>query len=153
MRLKKEMLKKVAQLLDSGVSTTIADYDNRTPLHIACVAGHKAVVKLLLERGADVNARDVHDWTPLDEATRNHREEVEAIVRNFGGKNGSSVQFARPKRRTQLECLDAAAKGNIEEVQSLVQSNIGVNFSDYDKRTPLHLAVVEGHVELAKWLI
>jgi len=146
-------VKKVTQLLDSGVSTTIADYDDRTPLHIACVAGHKGVVKLLLERGADVNARDVHDWTPLDEATRNHREEVEAIVRNFGGKNGSAVQFARPKRRTQLECLDAAAKGNVEEVQSLVQSNIGVNFSDYDKRTPLHLAVVEGHVELAKWLI
>jgi len=146
-------VEKVKKLLDSGVVTTIADYDDRTPLHIACVAGHKAVVKLLLERGADVNARDVHDWTPLDEATRNHREEVETIVREFGGKNGSAVQFARPQRRTQLECLDFAASGNIEEVQSLVQSNIGVNFSDYDKRTPLHLAVVEGHVELAKWLI
>jgi ankyrin repeat protein len=35
-----------------------ADYDKRTPLHIAATRDHRAVAKLLLAEGASINALD-----------------------------------------------------------------------------------------------
>ena len=37
-----------------------------TPLHLACLQGHTDVVKVLLEAGAEVEARNSSLWTPLD---------------------------------------------------------------------------------------
>ncbi len=36
-----------------------------TPLHYAAAGGHRGVVRLLLNRGADVDAQDYLGWTPL----------------------------------------------------------------------------------------
>eukprot|EP01018_Ginkgo_biloba_P002990 Gb_20209 [translate_table: standard] len=46
-------------LLKEGVANVnSADFDDRTALHVAACEGHVDVVKLLLKRGANVNARD-----------------------------------------------------------------------------------------------
>jgi ankyrin repeat protein len=39
--------------------------DNTIPLHFACESGHLEVVRMLLNRHADVNARDKTHKTPL----------------------------------------------------------------------------------------
>lgn len=41
-----------------GVSPNVADYDKRTPLHLAASEGHVECVQLLLSHWADVNALD-----------------------------------------------------------------------------------------------
>jgi len=41
-----------------------------TPLHNACVRDHLDMVKLLLNAGADVNAKNIHGNTPLHPACR-----------------------------------------------------------------------------------
>lgn len=46
------------RLLDHGVDPNSADYDLRTPLHIASAEGFLLVSKILVEHGADVMARD-----------------------------------------------------------------------------------------------
>jgi ankyrin repeat protein len=43
----------------------IKDKDNWTPLHWAAHKGHVDVIRLLLEKGANVNAQDKDRWTPL----------------------------------------------------------------------------------------
>jgi ankyrin repeat protein len=44
--------------VERGADVKGADYDKRTPLHIAAADGHLKVVKFLVRKGADVNAED-----------------------------------------------------------------------------------------------
>ncbi len=41
----------------------------RTPLHYAAMHNHLEVAEFLLKHGADVNQRDLYDWTALDYAS------------------------------------------------------------------------------------
>ena len=53
-----------------GGDFSIANYDGRTPLHVACCEGHLDTVRLLLENGASVHVRDRFNHTPLTDAIR-----------------------------------------------------------------------------------
>lgn len=48
----------VQDLLDEGIDVNSIDLDGRTALHIAACEGHVEVVKLLLSRKANIDARD-----------------------------------------------------------------------------------------------
>jgi ankyrin repeat protein len=52
----------------------------RTPLHKAAENGHEAVVRLLLERKADVNAKDNDGWTSLSWAADNGHETAVKLI-------------------------------------------------------------------------
>jgi hypothetical protein len=51
-------LEGIKELLDSGIYVNFRDIDDRTALHIAACQGQTDVVKLLLQRGAEVDAKD-----------------------------------------------------------------------------------------------
>ena len=74
-------------LVETGAIVSSFDYDNRTPLHVACSAGSFDCVKYLLEQGAILHARDRFGNTPLIDAIRGrHLEIIEVLrkaVRNF----------------------------------------------------------------------
>jgi len=55
-------------LENSDVSPGVADYDNRTALHLAAAHGEGAAVAYLLSRGADPRAEDRFGRTPVDQA-------------------------------------------------------------------------------------
>lgn len=58
---------KVRQLLEEGADIEERGVDESTPLYVACYFAHEAVVRLLIERGADVTAKigDGPGDTPL----------------------------------------------------------------------------------------
>lgn len=77
---------------------------------------------------------------------------------------GNAVERAKNALERQLRSdpgvpgaqflIHAAATGNIETVQELVdKQNLDVNFADYDGRTALHLAMAEGHGQVARFLL
>ena len=58
-----------------------------TPLHVAARFGNPKLVRLLIDRGADVNAEDFDGNTPMDAAIdTGASKEVEEILKAAGGE-------------------------------------------------------------------
>ena len=58
----------VKMLLDAGASVDLRNRDDETALHLACKWGRPKCTRLLLDRGADPNAVNVHGRSILAEA-------------------------------------------------------------------------------------
>ena len=90
-------LKAVKDLLDKGVNINARDRDGRQPVIEATYWQHADVVRLLIERAADVNAKKVDGTTALEFAISLHNKEIEQMLRQAGagsdqkasGKSGS----------------------------------------------------------------
>ena len=65
-----------------------------TYLHWTVSGGHKGIVELLMAKGADVNAKDVDNETPLDWAIDLKRTEIADLLRKHGGKTGEELKAA-----------------------------------------------------------
>ncbi|MBM3265676.1 MAG: ankyrin repeat domain-containing protein [candidate division Zixibacteria bacterium] len=63
------------------------DGAGRTPLSVAAWCGHAQVAELLLDCGAEVDARDRYGWTPLREAEVSNRLFVADLLRHRGVKS------------------------------------------------------------------
>jgi ammonium transporter Rh len=63
-------VKGLQALIDAGGDVNCKDYDLRTPLHVAVSDGRKEAVIYLLSKGANPNALDRWDNTPLSDAMR-----------------------------------------------------------------------------------
>ncbi|KAH8649012.1 ankyrin repeat-containing domain protein, partial [Ilyonectria robusta] len=62
------------------------DY-GRTPLSWAAEGGHEAVVRLLLEKGAAIEARDRYGWTPLSLAAGGGHMAVVRLLKSYGARS------------------------------------------------------------------
>lgn len=97
---------RVREFADRG-NLEARDFQDRTPLHIAVLSGHDAIVKLLLEKGADPNAQDQWEVTPLRriELVTEHRgwdrESIADLLRRAGGI--SKGMGAERQRREAVE--------------------------------------------------
>lgn len=58
------------QLLDAGLETERVNRGGNTPLHMACLGGSFEAVQLLIERGANPEARNLKQETPHALAVR-----------------------------------------------------------------------------------
>jgi len=70
----------ITRLVARGINLHGADYDMRTPLHLAAVAGHADVVDYLLRRGVEAGRRDRWGCTPLDDAKRHGSDSVVELL-------------------------------------------------------------------------
>lgn len=132
-------------LLERPALVNFRDYDRRTALHIAASEGQLDICQLLVEKGAKINRVDRWGGSPLDDAHRHRNVEVVKFLREQGAKFGSTSQATN--------FITAASEGDMEEVQAFLDfGSIDLNQGDYDRRTALHLAAGEGHLEVVRML-
>jgi ankyrin repeat protein len=132
-------------LLDHG-----ADVDDRsasqTPLHRALWYAKLEAGRFLLDRGADINARDNIGWTPLFIATSTGYFESAQMLLERGAKiNDQNVSGNTPLHL-------AVDKGRIQAVRLLLEHGADVNARNKSDKAPSQLASVLGHPEIAELL-
>ena len=115
-----------------------------TPLHLAI--GNKEIVQLLITKGADVNARSVVGWTPLQYATGDNKKDVVELliaegadVNAKGGIGGGTSLYL------------AAMSGHKELVELLIAADADVNVRESQLgMTPLDMADDKGTADLLR---
>eukprot|EP00184_Porphyridium_aerugineum_P007544 CAMPEP_0184698266 /NCGR_PEP_ID=MMETSP0313-20130426/4949_1 /TAXON_ID=2792 /ORGANISM="Porphyridium aerugineum, Strain SAG 1380-2" /LENGTH=1010 /DNA_ID=CAMNT_0027157183 /DNA_START=15 /DNA_END=3047 /DNA_ORIENTATION=+ len=145
----------VRERLVAGISADTADYDKRTPLHLAASEGHPDVAELLLLNGAKISAKDRYGRTPVDDAINNGHRSVLMVLQRFGAAIPLAASEMANSEQTSLgmDLVENAAKGRLDVVRRLISAGAPVDWADYDKRSALHLAVAEGHVEIVRALL
>ena len=146
-------------------------------LHFAAVQGHSAVVKLLLEAGADKDAANNLGITALHSAAESgHIEVVKLLLAAGADKDKADSEERTALHRTirkiaALLAYDAerdatnsdstsrtalhvaAPNSELEIVQLLLEAGVDQNVADSSGRTVLHLAAEQGLLEVAKLLL
>jgi ankyrin repeat protein len=61
-------------------------------MHKAARFGQKEVSELLIEKGADLNAKDEDGQTPLDGAIQFKNTKTADLLRKHGGKTGEELK-------------------------------------------------------------
>jgi ankyrin repeat protein len=112
-----------------------------TPLHAAVAVGHEEMVRLLLEKGADVNAKgeDPAGQTPLHIAAQNGNERVVRILLD----RGANIAAKYANGETALH--RAAATGKENMVLLLLDRGVDIVAESDIGDTPLSRAAVFGH--------
>jgi ankyrin repeat protein len=106
------------------------------PLLAALGEDHIEVAKLLLERGANIDARETTGMTILLKALSQPHPNLADIVK-FLLKHGADVNAQDDTLRSPLHLAEYS--GELEVAQMLVEHGADVNFGDDDGQTPLHI--------------
>ncbi|KAK4453700.1 hypothetical protein QBC34DRAFT_434467 [Podospora aff. communis PSN243] len=118
----------------------------QSPLHIAAREGHRGIVKLLIDEGFPVDARDGEGRTPLSYACEGGHLEVVQIL--LAKKRFAGINITDNNRRTPLSY--AAAEGRVDVVAALLgDGRVDSNARDAEGKTALIRAAQHGHNDTA----
>uniref|UniRef100_A0A8C0ZJ94 Ankyrin repeat domain 17 n=1 Tax=Cyanistes caeruleus TaxID=156563 RepID=A0A8C0ZJ94_CYACU len=120
-----------------------------TPLMEAASGGYAEVGRVLLDKGADVNAPPVpssRDTALTIAADKGHYKFCELLI-----SRGAHIDVRNKKGNTPLWL--AANGGHLDVVQLLVQAGADVDAADNRKITPLMAAFRKGHVKVVRYLV
>jgi hypothetical protein len=107
--------------------------DQRTLLHLAAGFGQLSLVKVLVDYGADVNAIDKYDETPLFRSIRFRKDEVSLYLLNHF--SDFSLEHTDHKGQTVLH--RACSMGTVSMVILLLERGANPLAVDVEGRTPL----------------
>ena len=151
----------IQALLQAGAHPT------NSILMTAARTGNAEVIRMLIARGADANAREssLGETALMWAAAENHPEAVRALIEHGADPNARSEKLAYAKDRFGLEgvttvlphghwtaLMYAARQGSLEAARALADSGADLNLTDPDGTTALVLAIFNGHFDTAAML-
>jgi len=116
--------------------------DHGTPLHAAVHKEDLDLVALLLERGADMESRDLQDQTALYVASsRGYVEVVRSLIDRGADLNVECGDKENGERKAKWTPLHVASKnGRLEVARLLLGHGTDVNYQANRGRSALHIA-------------
>jgi len=139
-----EQRPKVARLLRDNGAEANEDNSSTSPLHVASANGQLADVRVLLEKGADTNAKGNGNETPLHCTSD---EGVALILLHYGADPNAQNSY----NRTPLHL--AMMKGCTKVAIVLLDRGASVDSRDSNERTPLYLASGMGYLDGIRLLL
>jgi ankyrin repeat protein len=139
-------------------------------LHFATANGHAKTVAFLLERGADINAKDKDGRTALHAAAANGHDAIVVHLLERGADinakdkdgrtalNAAKLNHRKPtemllsKASLNRQLLDCAKNGEAEKVEELLKEGADIESKNKDGETALFFSASNGHVETSKIL-
>ncbi|KAJ5171817.1 hypothetical protein N7492_004410 [Penicillium capsulatum] len=159
------------------------DYTGRTPLQLACISSTPEIVQCLVDHGARLIARLADGKTALHLASaRGNTEIVRILLKKSNENEEAERQKSTPadakgpendKENDTENCLDNASQasasyikvdkdgdeGTVQNFDTFEENDLEPDIYDIDVvawdslATPLHLAILHGHVDTVKELV
>lgn len=157
----------VKYLLEKKSNPNYKDELGCTPMHLAAKQGNTKCIEYLLFYGADLYALDFRGWNILHySAFHGHKQTVRFIskydadydvLRNTkNSQNKMPIEIVRdPSVKPWFVSLWHAAKeGDLDMTRNLINGGENVDEqTQFEKNTPLHLAVLNNHYLLVRLLV
>ncbi|XP_067442941.1 protein phosphatase 1 regulatory inhibitor subunit 16B [Thunnus thynnus] len=166
----------VRYLLKNNVGPDLCNEDGLTALHQCCIDNYEEMVKILLDRGATVNAQDNELWTPLHAAaTCGHAGLVKILIAHGAdllavNSDGNMpydlceddptldiIETAMANRGITQEMINetraATERRLLGDIQELLRQGEEVNHQDSQGATLLHITAANGYVQAAELLL
>jgi ankyrin repeat protein len=127
---RQEDAKETQKLIDQGADVNaVSQYGGQTPLMFAAAYGKIETMKLLIEHGADVNARDNNMGTPIMYATQQMYEKSEKTILLLVDK-GANINAIDSEGNTALMKSGSADINNL-----LITKGANVNITNNAGKT------------------
>jgi hypothetical protein len=125
----------VQQYAAAGFNIDAKDLEGKAALHYACDRGYTYLVKLFLKYAANLNTTDQAGRTPLHYACfSGHKDIIQLLLQN-GVPVNAQCQSGFTASHT------ACANGMMDSIILLCRYDADLSVKDYEKVTPLHLAM------------
>lgn len=125
----------------------------------AVAEGRLRKVKLLLDEFPKLSfvSDDVSGLLPIQVAIRFGHQNIQRLLLDNAKPQSLNTSkflpFENGKGHEIWDTINAAITGNLERIRSLVEKSPYLVNCYYDYQTPLHLAVVHGHTDIAEYLL
>ncbi|KAF9881647.1 hypothetical protein CkaCkLH20_00793 [Colletotrichum karsti] len=150
---------------DAIRSADARDIFGATPLHYAASVPSSTAISTLLEEGADVKAEDLRAYTPMHYGFGyGDWNNVEMLCKHARNLQKQTNPYGSWEMNTMTRGTDgaypmhvAAAQNNKDVIRacldnkSLIEDRIWYR-ADFQGRTPIHWAVIAGHIEVVGML-
>ena len=148
-------LDKVRALLETD-SALLESKDNNgdTPLMIACRIPQATVANFLIDKGADVNARNQIGATPLFGVVDDPRRQVDIDLFERLIAGGADINAKLYSHCNWTVFCGIAKQGNLKKARLLINHGADINLKT-PEGTPLQMAIYQGgpKEDMVKWLL
>ncbi|PSN36088.1 hypothetical protein C0J52_20527 [Blattella germanica] len=130
-----------------GLGILEYEYKQIIPLYLSASCGSKRITKILLENGANVNARTIKLFTPLFYAVANKHYEISELLLKFG----ADVNASCINEFSIAHCT--VSRNDPKSLQLLISAGCDLNVHSKAGISPIHFAAIRGRTEMVHLLV